>query len=40
VPRRVIAGITSPAGIAVDTRRHRLAVTSMQRNALYLLPLE
>ena len=39
-PRRVIAGITSPAGIAVDTRRHRLAVTSMQRNALYLLPLE
>jgi hypothetical protein len=40
-PRRVlIGGLTSPAGIAVDTRRHRLAVTSMQRNALYLLPFE
>ena len=39
-PRRVLAGLTSPAGVAVDTRRHRLAVTSMQRNELYLLPLE
>lgn len=39
-PRRVLAGVTSPAGVAVDTRRHRLAVTSMQRNELYLLPLQ
>ena len=38
-PYRVIAGLTSPAGVAVDTRRHRLAVTSFQRNQLYLLPL-
>jgi hypothetical protein len=39
-PFRVLAGVTSPAGVAVDTRRHRLAVTSMQRNELYLLPLQ
>lgn len=39
-PRRVLAGVTSPAGVALDTRRHRLAVTSMQRNELYLLPLQ
>jgi len=40
-PRReLIGGLTSPAGVAVDTRRHKLAVTSMQRNELYLLPLE
>jgi sugar lactone lactonase YvrE len=31
--------VKSPAGVAVDTRRHRLAVTSMQGNALYLMPL-
>ena len=35
----VLRGVTSPAGIAVDTRRGRLAVTSMQENALYLVPL-
>jgi len=35
----LLTGVTSPAGVAVDTRRHRLAVTSMQENALYLLPL-
>jgi sugar lactone lactonase YvrE len=35
----LLVGVTSPAGVAVDTRRHRLAVTSMQGNALYLLPL-
>jgi sugar lactone lactonase YvrE len=35
----LLTGVTSPAGVAVDTRRHRLAVTSMQGNALYLLPL-
>jgi sugar lactone lactonase YvrE len=39
-PRQaLITGLTSPAGLAVDTRRHQLAVTSMQRNELYLLPL-
>jgi sugar lactone lactonase YvrE len=38
-PHRVIAGLTSPTGIAIDTRRHLLAVTSMQRNELYLVPL-
>ena len=37
--RVLLAGVTSPAGVAVDTRRQRLAVTSMQGNALYLLPL-
>jgi hypothetical protein len=35
----LLTDVTSPAGVAVDTRRHRLAVTSMQGNALYLLPL-
>lgn len=35
----VLSGVTSPAGVAVDTRRQRLALTSMQGNALYLLPL-
>ena len=38
-PRTLLSGITSPAGVAIDTRRHRLAVTSMQGNALYLMPL-
>jgi sugar lactone lactonase YvrE len=38
-PQPLLTGVTSPAGVAVDTRRHRLAVTSMQGNALYLLPL-
>lgn len=32
-------GITSPAGVTVDTRHSRLAITSMQDNALYLVPL-
>ena len=35
----LLAAVTSPAGIAVDTRRHQLAVTSMQSNTMYLLPL-
>lgn len=35
----LLTGVTSPAGVAVDTRRHRLAVTSMQGNTMYLLPL-
>jgi hypothetical protein len=39
VPHTLLTGVTSPAGLAVDTRRHRLAVTSMQGNAMYLLPL-
>jgi sugar lactone lactonase YvrE len=38
-PRALLTGITSPAGVAVDTRRHRLAVTSMQTNAVYFAPL-
>ncbi len=37
--RVLLTDVTSPAGVAVDTRRDRLAVTSMQKNALYLLPL-
>lgn len=37
---RVLLGdVTSPAGVAVDTKRSRLAVTSMQGNTMYLLPL-
>ncbi|MDQ2890858.1 MAG: SMP-30/gluconolactonase/LRE family protein [Gemmatimonadota bacterium] len=35
----VLTGVTSPAGVALDTRRQTLAVTSMQDNKLYLLPL-
>ena len=35
----IITGVTSPAGVAIDTRRHHLAITSMQDNALYLMPL-
>ena len=38
-PVSLLTGVTSPAGVAVDTRRHRLAVTSMQDNTMYLLPL-
>jgi hypothetical protein len=38
-PRALLTGVPSPAGLAVDTRHHRLAVTSMQQNALYLVPL-
>jgi hypothetical protein len=38
-PRALLTGVVSPAGIAVDTRRHRVAVTSMQGNALYFVPL-
>jgi sugar lactone lactonase YvrE len=35
----LMSDVTSPAGVALDTRRHRLAVTSMQDGALYLVPL-
>jgi len=37
--RVLLRDVTSPAGVAVDTKRARLAVTSMQGNAMYLLPL-
>ena len=37
--RALLTNVTSPAGVAVDTKRGRLAVTSMQDNTLYLLPL-
>jgi hypothetical protein len=38
-PRVLLTGVPSPAGVAVDTRRHRLAVTSMENNAVYFAPL-
>lgn len=38
-PRVLFRGVVSPTGLAVDTRRDRLAVTSMQGNALYLMGL-
>lgn len=37
--RVLLTDVTSPAGVAVDTRRGRLAVTSLRDNAMYLLPL-
>lgn len=37
--RVLLTDVTSPAGVAVDTKRGRLAVTSMQGDAVYLLPL-
>jgi hypothetical protein len=36
----LLTNVTSPAGLAVDSRHHRLAVTSIQDNRLYLVPLE
>jgi sugar lactone lactonase YvrE len=39
-PHVLLTDVNSPAGLAVDTRHHRLAVTSMQDNRLYLLPLD
>jgi sugar lactone lactonase YvrE len=38
-PVPLLTAVTSPAGVAIDTRRNRLAVTSMQSNTMYLLPL-
>ncbi|MFL5562799.1 MAG: SMP-30/gluconolactonase/LRE family protein [Gemmatimonadaceae bacterium] len=38
-PVALLTAVTSPAGVAVDTRRNQLAVTSMQSNTMYLLPL-
>jgi hypothetical protein len=37
--RPLLTDVTSPAGVAYDTKRETLAVTSMQDNKLYLLPL-
>jgi hypothetical protein len=37
--RPLLTDVTSPAGVAYDTRHETLAVTSMQDNKLYLLPL-
>ena len=36
----ILTGVTSPAGLAYDAERQMLAVTSMQENRLYLLPLK
>lgn len=35
----LLTGVTSPAGVAIDTRRHTLAVTSMMDNKMYLVTL-
>ena len=35
----LLTGVTSPAGVAIDTRRHKLAVTSMTDNKMYLVTL-
>lgn len=35
----LLTDVTSPAGVAIDTKRHRLAITSMKDNTMYLLPL-
>jgi sugar lactone lactonase YvrE len=35
----LLRNVTSPAGVAIDTRRGRVAITSMEGNAMYLLPL-
>ena len=35
----LLTGVTSPAGLAIDARHHRLAVTSMNDNRLYFVPL-
>lgn len=35
----LLTGVTSPAGVAIDSRRHTLAVTSMTDNKMYLVTL-
>lgn len=35
----LLTGVTSPAGVAIDTHRHKLAVTSMTDNKMYLVTL-
>jgi streptogramin lyase len=37
--KSIMSGVKSPAGVAYDTRNHTLAITSMQGNAMYLLPM-
>lgn len=39
VPHALLTDVQSPAGLALDTKRHELAVTSMQTNTMYLLPI-
>jgi hypothetical protein len=39
-PKAILTRLASPAGVAVDTRRHRLAISSMTENKIVLLPLE
>jgi hypothetical protein len=39
VPHQLISGIESPAGIAVDSRRNRLAISSMEENTITIVPL-
>jgi sugar lactone lactonase YvrE len=36
----LLRGVPSPAGVTVDSRHHRLAVTSMTANAMYFVPLQ
>lgn len=36
----VLTGVTSPAGVAYDTKHGMLAITSMKDNKLFLLPLK
>ena len=38
-PVAILSEVASPAGVTVDWRRDRLAVTSMQGNSMYLVPL-
>jgi hypothetical protein len=38
-PEPLVTGIASPSGVALDTRHHRVAVTSLKDNQLYLVPL-
>jgi len=38
-PHALMTNVTSPAGVAIDARRHRVAITSMQTNTMYLVPL-
>lgn len=35
--RQVLTGVTSPAGVAYDTKNGKLAITSMKDNKLYLM---
>ncbi len=37
--RTELSGVDSPAGVAYDSTRHQLAITSMQGNTMYIVPL-